>query len=27
MTGTDGLDAGGPQIGSPEFWVGKLEKA
>ena len=24
MTGTDGLDAGGAQIGSPEFWGGKL---
>ena len=27
MTGTVGRDAGGPQIGPLEFWVGKLEKA
>jgi hypothetical protein len=27
MTGTGGLDVRRPQIGSPEVWIGILEKA
>jgi hypothetical protein len=27
MTGTGGLDVGGPQIGPPEILIGNLEKA